>query len=113
MSSIQHHVTRELVSLDGSTPCADAARTLIEHGIGSVAVRVGGDVVGLVTERDLVARVLAEGAPAELPIRVAMRQDLPRVSPQTDEAECAALMRDHVTRHLLVADHGAVVGLIS
>ena len=113
MATIEHHVTRELVALAGETSCADAARALIEHGIGSVAVRVAGRVIGLVTERDLVARVLAEGASAELPISEVMRHDLPRVAPQTDEAECAALMRDHVTRHLLVADGGEVVGLIS
>jgi CBS domain-containing protein len=42
-----------------------------------------------------------------------MRTDLPRVSPSTSEVECTGLMRDHTTRHLLVEEHGDVVGVIS
>lgn len=113
MATIENHVVRELVALDGEASCAQAAQLMTERGIGSVAVREGGRVTGIVTERDLVARVLADGAPPNLPIRRAMRSDLPRVSPDTSETECTALMRDHVTRHLLVAEHGEVIGIIS
>lgn len=113
MPTIEKHVIRDLVALEGDATCAEAARLMAERGIGSIAVREGGRVTGIVTERDLVARVLAAGARPELPIREAMRSDLPRVSPSTTETECTALMRDHVTRHLLVAERGEVVGIIS
>jgi CBS domain-containing protein len=86
---------------------------MAERRIGSVAVREGGRITGIVTERDLVTRVLAGGAPASLPIRDAMRRDLPTVIPRVTEADCIALMRDHVTRHLLVAERGEAVGVIS
>jgi signal-transduction protein with cAMP-binding, CBS, and nucleotidyltransferase domain len=113
MATIEKHVTRALRALDGTTPCAEAARVMATEHIGSVAVREGGQVVGLVTERDLVTRVLADGAAASLPIRRAMRADLPVVTPATTDAECTALMRDHATRHLLVQEGGAVVGVVS
>jgi CBS domain-containing protein len=113
MATIDRHITRELVALDGAAPCTEAARLMAERSIGSVAVREGGRVTGIVTERDLVTRVLAGGAPADLPIRDAMRRDLPTVNPTVTEADCIALMRDHVTRHLLVADRGEAVGVIS
>jgi CBS domain-containing protein len=113
MAIIENHVTRELVALDGSAPCAEAARLMTTRNIGSVAVREGGRVVGLVTERDLVARVLAGGAPPHLAIREAMRRDVPAVAPDASEADCIALMRDHSTRHLLVVDDGRTVGVIS
>jgi CBS domain-containing protein len=113
MATIEKHVTRELVALEGSTPCAEAARLMSAERIGSIAVRAGGRVVGVITERDLVARVLAEGAPAELPIRDAMRSDLPVIEPNTTDVACLALMRDHQTRHLLVADGGEVIGIVS
>ena len=86
---------------------------MAERGIGAIAVRDGGRVVGVVTERDLVARVLAQGVRPELPIRQAMRTDVPLVTPSTSELDCTALMRDHTTRHLLVAERGEVVGIIS
>lgn len=113
MATIEKHVIRELVALEGDATCAQAARLMAEQGIGSVAVREGGRITGIVTERDLVARVLATGARPDLPIREAMRRDLPSVSPSASESECSALMRDHVTRHLLVAERGDVIGIIS
>jgi CBS domain-containing protein len=42
-----------------------------------------------------------------------MRASLPRVPSDASEAECAALMRDHTTRHLLVEEGGKVVGVVS
>ncbi len=113
MASIQKHVTRELVALDGAVPCSEAARVMAVQNIGSVGVRDGGRVVGIVTERDLVTRVLADGAPVDLAIRDAMRTDLPIVPADTTEEECVALMRDHRTRHLLVGEAGEPIGVIS
>ncbi len=113
MATIENHVTRELVSLDGAAPVTEAARLMAVRSVGSVAVRDGGRVVGIVTERDLVTRVLAGGAPPTLTIREAMRRDLPVVSPSMTETDCIATMRDHTTRHLLVAERGEVCGVIS
>jgi CBS domain-containing protein len=42
-----------------------------------------------------------------------MRAGIPRVRAGASEAECAALMRDHATRHLLVEEAGEVVGIVS
>jgi CBS domain-containing protein len=113
MGTIERHVTREVVALDAGAPCAEAARLMTKEQIGSIAVREGGRIIGLVTERDLVAQVLSAGATADLPIRKAMRTDLPTVTPSTSDATCSALMRDHVTRHLLVKDGGEVIGIVS
>ncbi len=113
MASIRRHVTREVATLDGSAPIREAAAAMAERKIGSVAVRDGGRIVGLVTERDLVMTVLARGGDAGQPIRQAMREGMPRVSADASEIECAALMRDNATRHLLVEDGGKVVGIVS
>jgi CBS domain-containing protein len=113
MATIEKHVTRDLIALDGGTPCNLAARLMVEQGIGSIAVQEDGRVVGLVTERDLVARVLADGAPVDLPIREAMRSDLPTVSLIEEDGLCSALMRDHCTRYLLVSEGDEVAGIIS
>ena len=76
MATIERHITRQLVALDAMTPCRDAAKVMDEKKIGSVAVREGGRVVGMVTERDLVSRVLAAGDTGAMPIGEAMRTDL-------------------------------------
>lgn len=113
MASIRRHVTRDVVTLEAGAPIRDAARLMAERKIGSVAVREDGKIVGLVTERDLVMTVLARSGNATQPIRDAMRGGIPRVRADATETECAALMRDHATRHLLVEDKGQIVGLVS
>ena len=80
MATIERHVTKHLVALDAITPCREAARLMADKKIGSVAVREGGRIVGVVTERDLVTRVLAAGDNGAMPIGEAMRTDLPRVT---------------------------------
>jgi signal-transduction protein with cAMP-binding, CBS, and nucleotidyltransferase domain len=113
MGKIEQNVTRDLVSLDGSTPCREAARLMAEKKIGAVGVKRGGKTVGLVTERDLVAQVIAPGKSCEVPIAELMRRDLPTVGPDASEFEVSDLMRDHYTRHLLVEQGGNVIGIIS
>jgi CBS domain-containing protein len=113
MATIREYVKTSVVSLEATATAADAARVMTQRGIGSVGVIEDGHIVGLVTERDLVGAVLAQGCDANEPISEAMRRDVPFVSPHAAETEALALMRDHVTRHLLVADGGEVVGVIS
>ncbi len=113
MASIRKHVTRDVVTLEAGAPIRDAARIMADRKIGSVAVREDGKIVGLVTERDLVFTVLARAGTSNQPLREAMRPGIPHVSAEATESECAALMRDHATRHLLVEDRGQVVGVVS
>lgn len=104
---------RDVVALDGAATIEDAARTMARRRIGSVAVRDGGELVGLVTERDLALAVLVRGARPDRPVREAMRREVPRVEASASVDACAALMRDHATRHLLVEARGRVVGVVS
>jgi CBS domain-containing protein len=113
MATIDKHVVRNVVALDAVTPCREAAKVMAERKIGAVAVREGGKIVGIVTERDMVMRVLAKGDTGAMPIGEAMRTDLPAIPPDASEKEVSDRMRDHYTRHLLVEDGGKVVGIIS
>ncbi len=113
MASIQRNVVREVVSLEASAPCREAARLMAQKRIGAVAVKQGGRIVGFVSERDLILRCLVGGGTCEAPILEAMRSDLPSVDATASESECANLMRDHYTRHLLVEENGRVAGIIS
>ena len=113
MAKIERHISRELVSLDASTPCREAARLMAEKKIGAVGVNRGRKTIGLVTERDLVVKLLALGLSCEVPIAEVMRHDLPSIGPDATELECSDLMREHYTRHLLVEKSSEVVGIIS
>lgn len=113
MATIERHVTKQIVAMDGTTPCREAARVMRDKKIGAVAVKEGGRIVGIVTERDLVARVMAAGDNGAMPIGEAMRTDLPRLPLSATESETSEAMRTQYTRHLLVEEKGQVVGIIS
>ena len=113
MATIEKHVTRQIVALDAGTPCREAAKVMRDKKIGAIAVREAAKIVGIVTERDLVARVMAAGDSGAMPIGEAMRTDLPRIKLDGTELETTELMRTHYTRHLLVEEKNNVVGIIS
>ena len=113
MPTIERHVTNALVALDALTPCREAAKVMRDKKIGAIAVREGGRIVGVVTERDLVARVMASGDGGAMPIGEAMRTDLPKLPLSASEIETSEMMRTQYTRHLLVEEGGHVVGIIS
>ncbi|BDG01355.1 CBS domain-containing protein [Anaeromyxobacter oryzae] len=113
MVTIRDRVVRNIVCLAASATCDDAARVMSEHGIGSVGVRREGKLVGLVTERELVAQMAAGADPSRTTLGEAMRAQVPAVSADATDAECAQLMRSRRTRHLAVKEGGEIVGVIS
>src|SRR5512138_1145439 len=113
MAAIRKQVTRDVVTIGASEPMRAAAQLMEERKIGSVAVRDGTGILGLVTERDLMRTVCVLGVDPGRPVREAVRTGTPRVEASASESETASVMRDHTTRHLLVEEDGAVVGVIS
>lgn len=113
MACIKNRVVRNVVSLDETASCEDAARLMAERRIGSVGVRRGGKLIGLVSERDLLSAFVLGGDPSRTALREAMRPGVPVISVQATDGECAQLMRNHGTRHLAVTDGDEIVGVIS
>jgi CBS domain-containing protein len=113
MACIGNRMVREVVSLEATATCAEAARTMATVGIGSVGVTAAGKLVGLVTERDIVCKLAAGVDAGETPLRALLRAEQPTVSPCASDRECAATMRAHRTRHVLVKDGEEIVGVVS
>jgi CBS domain-containing protein len=113
MASIANHVVRSVVALELNATCAEAARLMADRGIGAVGVRHQGRLVGIVTERDLLA-ISSEGVdPAATPLVEAIPASPAVVSSCATEREAAELMRLHHTRHLAVMEGGEIVGILS
>jgi CBS domain-containing protein len=92
------------------------AETLTRHRIGAALVRDGaGDVLGIVSERDIVRCIAAHGTSAvSLPAAQLMTRVLHTATPRTRIAEALGLMTDRRVRHLPVLDDdGNLVGLVS
>jgi CBS domain-containing protein len=113
MACIADRMVREIVALERTATCAEAARTMATVGVGSVGVTVGGTLVGLVTERDIVLHLASGKDTFAAPLGAILRPDQPSISPCATDTECAAIMRAYWTRHLLVKDANEVVGVVS
>ena len=104
----------EVLSVDADASVLEAAHQMIDANVGAMLVSVRGRINGIVTERDYLRRVTLEGrTDRETAVREIMSSPLIVVSPETTIEECMALMTEQRIRHLPVAEHGRIVGVIS
>lgn len=90
-----------------------AARRMMEHGVSCLAVLQSGQLVGILTERDLV-RAMGDGVAAQRAHVGDYMTPYPFTAhPDEDSAAVARLMLDLGVRHLPVVEDGRVVGIIS
>lgn len=90
-----------------------AARIMRDEDAGSVPVVDNGRAVGIVTDRDIVVRVVAEGGQLNRPVRDIVTGDLIAASPGMSTREAAALMSEHQIRRLPVVENDQLVGIVS
>jgi CBS domain-containing protein len=91
----------------------DAARKMWKQQTGSLLVMDGDDLVGIVTERDVLKAVAQGTRLDDVRISEVMSKDLVTVTPGTSLREAAKVMADRWIRHLPVVDAGTLVGVLS
>ena len=91
----------------------ETARLMRDAGVGAVLVVSGESLSGVVTDRDLVIRALAEGAGPDTPVGPLCSPKLVGVNAGADLAEAERLIREHAIRRLPVIDNGQIVGIVS
>ena len=92
----------------------EATQTMAEKRIGSLLVLETGDVVGIVTETDVVRKVIAAGLPARsTSVGAVMNAPLIQIDINDTAREASRLMAEKRIRHLAVTEDNKVVGLLS
>jgi CBS domain-containing protein len=87
---------------------------MAEHDVGAVLVVEGGEIVGVLSERDYARKVALVGRTSrDSPVSAIMTTDVVWVAPHRSIEECMALMTERRVRHLPVIDNRRVVGVIS
>jgi CBS domain-containing protein len=105
---------REVLTIDAEATVLDAVKRMVEANVGSLLVTEGGEIAGIVTERDYLRRVALEGCDERTtPVRELMSAPLIVVTPEASVDECMALMTDRRIRHLPVVEDGDVAGMVS
>jgi CBS domain-containing protein len=97
-----------------STCLRDVAAIMERYDIGSVLIKSGTQLLGIVTEEDFVRRAILEGHDfAKTPVHRIMTKDLVTVSPGMDVFDALLLMKDAGVRHLPVIDESNLVGFVT
>jgi CBS domain-containing protein len=111
---VRHVMTSDPVTVQVTEPLAAAAKQMRDADVGAVIAVEGSAVRGLLTDRDITVRGIAEDLdPRTTRIGDLVTHDLVAVSPDDDVETAVELMRTHAVRRLPVMDGEQVVGVVS
>ncbi len=101
------------IGVDYYQSIGEAARTMRDWGIGAVLVVADQILYGLVTDRDLVVRAVAEAKGPDAAVGPLSTADVIGVDVDADTAEAVRLMRENAIRRLPFIENGQVAGVVS
>jgi len=113
--SIRDIMTSNPSTIEPDKNVVEAARIMKQEDAGVVPVTENGRLTGMVTDRDIAIRVVAEGKdPQSTAVREVASTDLVTIDPQQDLDEALRLMAKHQVRRLpVVEEDGRLVGLVA
>ena len=90
-----------------------AARIMRDEDIGAIPVVQDGRPIGMITDRDIVVRAVAEGGTSSRAVRDIVTTRLITVTPDTSTSEASEVMSEHQVRRLPVVENERLVGIVS
>lgn len=113
-TTVNEVMTHDPDVVEPSATLVDAARIMRDADVGPVLVAEGGRLTGIVTDRDIVVRAVAEGRdPTSTKVGDVVSGDVTTVTPDQSASDAARLMREHDVRRLPVVQDGRPVGIVS
>jgi CBS domain-containing protein len=118
MATVQDILARKgnaVVTIPASTSVLDATHCMNQNKVGCLVVTQDSRIVGILSERDILIRVVAEQQPpARIPVEEVMTRDVLCCEPFTPIDEASRIMKDRRVRHLPVCNaDGGLLGIIS
>lgn len=105
---------RKVYSLEATRSVLEAARFMMEHNIGALPVLRNGELAGILSERDIMNRVVAVGrTPGTTAVSEVMTANPRAVALDETVEECLFIMREFGFRHLPIIDGRELKGLVS
>ena len=107
-------MTKNVFTLDVKANVAEIAGEMTRHNVSSIVVTKKGDAVGIITERDIVRKVVAEDKePGNIPASDIISSPLITVRPSTNIIDAARIMLKHDIRRLIVKENGSASGIVT
>jgi CBS domain-containing protein len=111
--NIRDVMTRNPRTVSPQDSIQNAARIMRDEDTGVVPVVDNGKPVGVITDRDIVVRAVAEGGQLNRPVRDIVTNELVAATPDMSVSEATELMSAHQVRRLPVVENNRLVGIVS
>jgi CBS domain-containing protein len=112
--TVQEAMTSNPTAITPDTTVQEAARLMKTEDVGALPIVEDGRLTGVITDRDLAIRAVAEGLGTETPVRELASKDVVTVDPEQSLEEAARLMGQHQIRRLpVVEEDGRLVGMLA
>src|SRR3954462_8771492 len=113
-TAVRDVMAKDPVTLPKDTPLTDAAKNMKEKGIGDVIVLDGEKMCGVVTDRDIVVRGIAEGRdPSQTQLDDICTHDVITLPPDATLDDATKLMRKKAVRRIPIEEDGKPIGIVS
>jgi CBS domain-containing protein len=114
MITVDQLMAKRLVNMEAGMSAMEAAKLMKAHKVGSVLVKRDNRFVGIVTEPDIIRKVIgAERVPYYVRVEEIMSSPVIGIDSRRPVTEAADMMEQHGTRHLAVFNDGLIVGVLS
>jgi CBS domain-containing protein len=112
--TVQAAMTPNPTAITPDTTAQEAARLMKSEDVGALPTVEDGRLIGVVTDRDLAVRVVAEGRGPDTPVSEIASKDIVTIDPQQSLEEAARLMAEHQVRRLpVVEEDGRLIGMLA
>ena len=114
MESIESQMTTPLISIYSEATAKEAAQLMKEKRIGSLLIKGYEGYVGIVSEKDLVYKVVGEGLPPNtVPLSSIMTESILSIEKTASSSEASILMLEYKINHLTITENDDIVGILS
>lgn len=111
---VMDSMTKGLIVTKSSDSIRTCAKKMLKNGVGGLVIKDDGELLGMVTEKDIVEKIVAKNLDAEkTTVKDIMTKKLVTIDPSADLYDAFIKMRDEGIRRLPVVKNGEVVGLLT